>query len=110
MTGIKEDIANALKHGDYQELAVHFSSTVDLAVEDTEDLFSKAQAEQIVKGFFARHTPVNFQAIHSGTSKSGLEYVIGNLETKEGTYRVTYYLKKEGDQQMIHQLRFDEEE
>ena len=108
-TGVEDEIATALKTGNAKGLSKYFSSTIDLSVLDEEDVYSKAQAELILKNFFTRHSPKSFKIMHRGTSKLGLKYTIGTLETSKGTYRVTFYVKKTGSRDFLQQLRIDEE-
>lgn len=108
-TGVEDEIATALKTGNSKGLSKYFSSTIDLSVLDEEDVYSKAQAELILKSFFTKHPPKSFKKMHSGTSKLGLKYTIGTLETSKGTFRVTFYLKNTGGKDYLQQLRIDEE-
>ena len=62
--GVLEDIATALKTGNSKSLALHFGSTVDMTILEKEDVYSKAQAEIILKQFFAKHQPKSFKIMH----------------------------------------------
>lgn len=109
-TDIHDSIAAALKAGNSKTLATYFGSSLDLTIDDKNDLYSKAQSELIIKDFFEHHQPKAFKVIHSGTSKLGMEYAIGELTTDNGVFRVTYYLKKQADRKTIQQLRFSAED
>jgi len=108
-TGVEDEIATALKTGNSKGLSKYFGTTIDLSVLDEEDVYSKAQAELILKNFFSKHSPKSFKIMHNGTSKMGLQYTIGTLETSNGTFRVTFYVKKTGSTDSLQQLRIDEE-
>lgn len=104
-----EDIANAIRSGDAKSVSRFFSSSVDLTLISQEDVYSKAQAEQILKDFFNKNTPRSFSIIHRGESKDGSKYAIGNLTTSNGNYRVYYYFKVAGGNVNIQELRFMKE-
>jgi hypothetical protein len=104
-----EDIANAIRSGDAKSVSRYFSSSVDLTLIGQEDVYSKAQAEQILKDFFNKNTPRSFSIIHRGESKDGAKYAIGNLSTSNGNYRVYYYFKVAGGSVNIQELRFMKE-
>lgn len=104
-----EDIANAIRSGDAKSVARYFSSSVDLTLIGQEDVYSKAQAEQILKDFFNKNTPRSFSIIHRGESKDGSKYAIGNLITSNGSYRVYYYFKVATKSVNIQELRFMKE-
>jgi hypothetical protein len=104
-----EDIANVIRSGDAKSVARYFSSSVDLTLIGQEDVYSKAQAEQILKAFFNKNTPRSFSIIHRGESKDGSKYAIGNLATSNGNYRVYYYFKVASGSVYIQELRFMKE-
>lgn len=110
-TGIQGDIpqavVDALKTGNTVQLSDFFSSSIELAILDQEDIYSKQQAELIIKSFFAKHMPTAFVILHKG-GKEGSQYAIGNLTTSSGTFRVTLLIKMSNNKPIIHQLRFEE--
>jgi len=105
--GVFDQISATIKAGNSKELSKYFGKTIDMTVLEKENVYSKAQAELILKDFFADHTPKSFHILHSGTSKSGLRYAIGTLGTNDGEFRVSFYVKKVGDRDEIKQLRID---
>ncbi|MBX7093159.1 MAG: DUF4783 domain-containing protein [Flavobacteriales bacterium] len=104
---ITDQVAGYIKTANVKELAKHFADNIDLAVEEVDDIYSRAQAEQILKKFFDKNPPKNFTIAHSGTSKLGIEYRIGDLETANGKFRVHINLKKVGDVYQINQFRIE---
>jgi len=106
---IPDDIILSLKSGNAKILSDYFNQNVELVVPDSDNVYSKAQAQQIVGNFFSTYTPVNFTVIHRG-GKEGAKYVIGNLGTKEGNFRVYFLLKKNQGKDFIHQLRIEKQE
>ena len=104
-----EDIANAIRSGDAKSVSRYFSNSVDLTLISQEDVYSKVQAEQIIRDFFNKNAPRSFSIIHRGESKDGAKYAIGSLATTNGTYRVYYYFKVAGSTINIQELRFMKE-
>lgn len=104
---ITKSIANAIRKGNATELAVYFNSSIDLTVLGKEGSYSKAQAEQIVKEFFAKNTPKSFEIKHQGTSSDGSYYAIGTLITNNGSYRTYFLIKNIANKNFIQQLQFD---
>jgi hypothetical protein len=105
---IPQPVIEALKTGNAIELSKYFNSSIELAIPGQEDIFSRQQAELVVKNFFAKHVPTNFVVLHKG-GKEGSQYAIGNLTTSTGNYRVTLLIKQSENKPYIHQLRFEEE-
>jgi hypothetical protein len=104
-----EAISNALKTGNAKELSAFFGSNVELKILNKEDVYSKTQAEIILKDFFLKNPPKSYSAVHNGTSKAGAQYTIGQLITANGTFRTYYFLKKQGETFLIQELRLEQE-
>jgi len=107
---VADRIAMLLKSGNTTELSVYLMPNVDLTVLNTDDLYSKAQATQIIKKFFDENPPRNFVIKHQGKSKLDDHYRIGTLTTSKGEYRVTYFLKNTNNSFLIKQLRIESNE
>lgn len=108
---IEDDIASitkALNSGDATTLSKYFDSDVELSILDNEDIYSKAEASKIVQTFFTDNVTKSFKQAHSGQSKGNdSQYVIGNLTTSVGAYRVYIYMKVSGSKHLIQELRID---
>ncbi len=103
---IPQALIDALRTGNTPVLSGYFNSSIELAILDKEDIYSKQQAELIVKDFFAKHVPSSFVILHKG-GKEGSQYAIGNLTTSDGNFRVTLLIKEKDSKPYIHQLRFE---
>ncbi len=106
---IPDGIILSLKSGNARTLSEFFNQNVELVVPDSDNVYSKAQAQLIVSNFFSSYPPQNFSVIHQG-GKEGAQYVIGNLGTKKGSFRVYFLLKKSDGKDYIHQLRIEKQE
>ncbi|WP_346855441.1 DUF4783 domain-containing protein [uncultured Draconibacterium sp.] len=108
---IPNDIIISLETGNAKLLSGYFNQNVELVVLDNDNVYSKAQAQQIVNNFFNSFSPVPenaFSIIHDG-GKADAKYVIGKLVTEKGNFRVYFLLKKNGDKDYIHQLRIEKQ-
>lgn len=109
-TDNSEGITTALKSGNAKEISKYFNSTINLKILTKEDVYSKAQAEIILKDFFSKNTPKGYTAKHTGTSKNGAQYTIGQLSTSSGNFRTYYFVKKTGDTYLIQEFRIENED
>ncbi|OFY19637.1 MAG: hypothetical protein A2W98_10255 [Bacteroidetes bacterium GWF2_33_38] len=100
-------IINALKVGNAAELAKNFNTEVELVILETEEVYSKAQSEIILKDFFAKNKPNDFKILHQG-GKEDSKYGIGNLSTSNNVFRVYFLLKMKNEKLLIHQLRIED--
>lgn len=113
VSGTMEDkvppaVVTAMKTGNYHELAKFFNSSVEMVVLDNENVYSKSQAELIIRDFFAKNTPTGFMVRHE-EAREGLCYAIGKLSTKNGDFRVVILLKTKEGNLLIHQLRIEKD-
>lgn len=103
-------IANAFITGDVSSIANFFPSNLDMTVVETEDVFSRAQAIQILNRFFKENPPTGFIIKHQGSSQNNDFYQIGTLKTNTGDFRVTYFIRKDGNENLIKRLRIESNE
>lgn len=101
-------IFDAMKVGNATELAKHFNSSVELVIMDEENIYSKQQAEQVLRRFFTSNKVSSFVVLHQG-GRDGAKYAIGNLETDSKSFRVYFLVKNSNGQPLIHQMRIEEE-
>lgn len=105
-----DEIAFAIRSGDSKQLSTYFNATLDLTILNREDVYSKAQAEQVIKDFFTKNAPKTFTIIHKGSSPEGTQYAIGNLVTSSGkTYRTSFYFKSTNGKNVLMELRIESE-
>ena len=100
------EIVQALKNGDSKIISKYFNSSIELIFSESQGVYGKAQAEQILKTFFSNNASANgvFTYTHlHGTNKDNAQYYIGELHTGKGLYRVYIYMKD----QRIHQMRIE---
>lgn len=95
-------MVSAFKTGNASKIAKYFNENVDLSIDGKEDLYSKSQAEQILKNFFSAHPSKDFKIIHKGAA-GGSEYFIGEL-TADKAYKVTLNSKSSGGVKKITSL------
>ena len=104
-----ESITAAIQAGNAKLLAQHFDSNVDITVYNKEEMYSRTQAELVIKDFFAKNAPSSFKIIHKGASNQGSEYAIGTLVTTVGSFRTYIYIKQKGSSYLIQEIRFEKD-
>ena len=102
---IFDNISSEIRSGDAKQISKYFGNNVDLTILNTEEVYSKAQAEQVLKDFFTKNTPKSFTIIHQGLSKESSKYAIGNYVAGNGTvYRTYIYIKTVAGADQIQEL------
>ncbi len=100
-------VSSGLSSGNGAAIGELMLANVDLSVAGNDDVYSKAQATQILKSFFDKNPVSKFSIDHEGTSKNNDIYKIGTLQTKGGNYRVTFFLKNDGGRFLVKELRIE---
>jgi hypothetical protein len=108
-TDIFDNVANALKNNNAKEVANYFNSSVELNIDNSEGVYSKAQAEAVLKNFFSSHPCSGFTISHRGETGGNNSFAIGTYKSASGNYRVTIYVKDISGKQLIHDMKFEKE-
>lgn len=109
-----DDVGNEIvKHisgGNSQELSKFFNASIQLTLPDNDGRFSKSQAELIIRNFFLKYPPKSFTISHKGASSDGSRYFIGVYKSSNNTFRSYYLMKLVTGAELIHQLRFENDD
>jgi hypothetical protein len=100
-----DDIAVAMRSGNAGQLSRYLDTRVDISLPEKSDTYSKSQAEMIIRDFFSTNGVQNF-LIKRKRESGASEYCIGVLQTRNGDYRTTLFIKQKGDRQLLQELRF----
>ncbi|MBQ2352643.1 MAG: DUF4783 domain-containing protein, partial [Bacteroidales bacterium] len=65
-SAIPPKVFDAMRVGNSTELSKYFNNSVEVAILETESVYSRQQAEQVVKNFFEKNSPKNFTLLHQG--------------------------------------------
>ena len=92
--------------GDSESLSAWFADNLEVTIMSTTTDSSKNQAKQILKSFFATHTPRSFEINHTA-SRSNSKYALGYLNAGGELFEVTIFVSKCKDSYKIQQLKID---
>ena len=101
-----DEVLSAIKNGSASQLSKFFDNTIEITLPQKTNAYSKSQGELVLKDFFENNVVKNFEIVHKGEN-GGAQFIIGVLNTKNGEYRTTIYLKQKGDKQLLQELRFE---
>jgi hypothetical protein len=100
-----DDVATAIRLGDVGQLSPYFDYRVDISLPEKSDTYSKSQAEMVIRDFFSINGVRNFQIKQKGEN-ADFVFCIGILQTDNGNYRTSLFLKRKGDKHFLQELRF----
>ncbi|HTB51674.1 MAG TPA: DUF4783 domain-containing protein [Ferruginibacter sp.] len=101
-----DNVVNALKNGDVAQIAKSFDDKVQLTMPDKTNSYTRAQAEIVLKTFFDAHPVTGFVIVHKGAN-DGSEYCIGTLQTKNGIFRTTVFMKQKGSVEVLQEMKIE---
>jgi hypothetical protein len=97
---------DAVKAGSAKDLVRFLNSSVDINLEGNVNSYSKAQAEFVLRDFFKKHAPTDFTIKHTGASKGGLQFAIGEYQSGTDYYDVLMRVREVGKESLIHEISF----
>ena len=110
LSDLTGEVAAAFRQGNARDLSKHFGNNVDLTVSGKQEMYSKAQAEQVLRGFFLKHPPRNFIIKSKSTANTATPFGIGTYtSTSAEHFRVYFLIKRIGNQSFIQQLSIENE-
>ncbi len=104
---IIDDLSGYFKAGNSRDIAKNFASTIELIIVDEEDVYSKAQGEQILRDFFMKHPPVKTSVFHKINNSPNYRFGVVILNTSKETFRVSITMKKVNNSFQITELRIE---
>ncbi len=105
----EKTITKAIAEKNTDVLSNYFFSSVDFSIPGADGVYSKAQAEQVVKKFFSKHEVKSFKIKHNGSSRKGTFFSIGDMQTNTKNFSVYFLMREEKGTYKIHQFQIQAE-
>ena len=99
-------LVQAFKTGSADNVAIYLSDNVELVIPKTDNFFTKQQAKTILADFFRKNPVKDFVIAHKGV-KENASFLIGTLITENEKFRVSVFVKKSGNLNLVYQLRIE---
>jgi Domain of unknown function (DUF4783) len=97
---------DAIKTGNAKEVIKFFNTSVNMDLDGEVAMYSKAQAEFVLRDFFKKHPSTDFSIVHTGSSKGGLQFAIGKYVSNADTFDVVIRVKEVTGNYLIHEINF----
>ena len=101
-----DGMVNALKRGNASQLSMYLDTNIELELDNKKITYSRSQAELILKDFFNVNTVKNFEFLRMEKSNNQAKYCLGTLNTVNGLFHTTIYLKQEKNDLMVEEIHF----
>jgi hypothetical protein len=102
-------IKDAIKASNAKEVIKFFNTSVDMNLAGEASMYSKAQAEFVLRDFFKKYPATEFRIQHTGSSKGGLQFAIGEYVSNADVFDVLIRVKEVSGAYLIHEINFVKE-
>jgi len=99
----------AVKKSDAEILSKSFNDNIEIILPHKTAVYSRKQAEMVIKDFFSKHKVSEFKLIHQG-KKQNASFAIANYYSVSGRFRFTFLTKNKGGKIYIHQIRIEKQD
>jgi len=89
---VVDEITASIRNRNVKDLSQHLSSTVSMNILNEEGVYSKVQAEIVLKDFFEKNQPEEVKTLQKLQSKSTYRFVVLEMQSSKGTFRISYKL------------------
>lgn len=109
-TEFLEEVTFAFKNADQRILSKYFGNKIEITLLDQSSVYSKSQAEMVMKDFFSKYDPIDFQILYKNNpTNDAARFAIGQLDTKSGKFRIYFILKTSEAGTYLQEMRFEQE-
>ncbi|GAB3650495.1 hypothetical protein GCM10028791_17810 [Echinicola sediminis] len=105
----EEEITLSIKAGSSKELSSLFENNVELNINGNEGDYSKNQAELIIRDFFKKFPPADFDIVHKGKSGNQINYFIGTYKSAGSNFRMLIKCKAVKGENRIYSMDINKE-
>jgi hypothetical protein len=105
-----EDIVANIKSDRVSNIKKYFENTVPITINNIQLIYSRPQAEIVLKDFFSKNNPKDLVIESSGTPDNISKFAIGGFNTDNGKYNLYILLKlKSNNNYMLREIRINKE-
>ncbi|MBK3519787.1 DUF4783 domain-containing protein [Carboxylicivirga marina] len=98
----------SIKNSDAEKLSVSFNEQIEIILPEKTAVYSRKQAEMVLKNFFNQNPITEFQLIHQG-KKDNASFAIANYYASKSRFRFTFLTKIKSGKIYIHQIRIEKQ-
>lgn len=102
-----DSLAKYFSTSDAPKISALFSSTLELNILSEENVYSKAQAEQIMRDFFSKNEPASVKIIHRLNSNPNFKLAVFSMATAKDKFRISISVSSNADAFLVKQIRIE---
>src|ERR1700744_5009682 len=83
-----EDMVNAIKNDRVLDMVKYFDNFVPITLNNAQSIYSRNQAEVVLKDFLDKNTPRDFNTMENGAPDNNSKFMIGTFDTQNAKFNV----------------------
>jgi hypothetical protein len=105
-----EDVVNAIRNSRIEDMSRYFDNVVPVTLNNSQAIYSRNQAEAILKDFLEKNPPRDFTVMDNGSPNSSSKFMIGSMLSTTGVrYNVYILMKLKDNNYVLQEIRFNKE-
>jgi hypothetical protein len=105
-----EDMANAIKNNHVSDIVKYFDSFVPITINGSQSVYSRNQAEVVLRDFFEKNPAKDFDVMDNGAADNTSKFMIAALTDTHGIkYSVYILMKLKDSKYVLQELRFNKD-
>jgi len=104
-----EDVVNALKNDRIADLVKYFDNFVPVTINNSQSIYSRNQAEIVLRDFFEKNNPHDFTVMDNGSPDNTSKFIIGYFVTPSGLKYNVYILLRLKGNYILQDLKLNKE-
>ncbi len=106
-TDVALELLGALKSNNAKNVANLFGQNISLSIKNDSGYYSKFQAEVMLSDFFRTSKTTEVKQVQRTNSSNNSFYIVYQIKTGQGSYRVFVKFNQSGGEAQINELRIE---
>lgn len=103
-----EDVVNGIRMGNVTAITKYFDKYVSITISNSQSVYSKTQAEMVLKDFFTKNPVKEFVVMQQGSTQGNNSiYAIGKLTTATSVHQLYVVMKTKDNHYILQEIRFE---
>lgn len=91
------------------DMEKYFDNFVPITLNGNQAIYSRNQAEVVLRDFFDKNTPRDFNAMENGAPDNNSKFMIGTFDSQNAKFNVYILMKLKDGNYIIQDLRLNKE-
>lgn|GEM_PF-674200 len=104
-----KEVVSSFKLNHLQDISRYMDDYISVTLNNNQSLYSKNQAEIIIKDFFDKNAASEFSVINDGSEEKNTKFALLSFESNREKYSLYILLKEKDNSYIIQEIRINPE-